>query len=131
MRFEEFLKEREYLLGVSKKTLIYYQCAFNSWTKHATDGTVLTWVAGMKTAGLSNISVNTHICAMRAYFKWAEPERSRIAYLKEEQKVLSTFRADQVALIVNGKPVGRNETRARVAALTALDTREINTASYQ
>ena len=84
MRFEEFLKEREYLLGVSRKTLAYYQCAFNSWNKHATDGKILTWITVMKTAGLSNISINTYICALRAYFKWAEPERPGIAHLKQE-----------------------------------------------
>ena len=33
-RFEEFLNERKYLLNVSHKTLVYYNCAFQSWRKH-------------------------------------------------------------------------------------------------
>ena len=36
-RFEEFLNERKYLLNVSPKTIVYYNCAFNGWTKHAPD----------------------------------------------------------------------------------------------
>ena len=122
LRFDEFLKEREYLLGVSPATLTYYRSAFTTWTKFATDDSVLAWVQGMKAAGLSNASVNTHICAMRAYFKWAEPERPRIAYLKEEQKILATFSADSVRAVINWKAVKGHEPRLKALALTALDT---------
>jgi hypothetical protein len=76
MHFDEFLKERQYLLGVSPKTLIYYRYAFNPWKKHASDGTTITWIAGMKGAGISNISINTYICAMNAYWKWAAKLRN-------------------------------------------------------
>jgi integrase/recombinase XerD len=121
MRFEEFLKEREYLLGVSRKTLTYYRTAFASWTKRATDGKPVTWIQSMKQAGISNISINTYICAMNAYWKWSG-EGEKLKYLKEEETILITFTREQVTRIVNGKAVGRNETRARMAALTALDT---------
>ena len=46
----------------------------------------------------------------------------KLPKLKEQQKILITFSTDQVQRIVNGKPVGRNESRARMLALTALDT---------
>src|SRR4051812_22557509 len=87
MRFEEFLKEREYLLGVSPKTLIYYRSAFKTWTKHATDGTPLTWIKNMKDSGLKAVSINTHVCAMNAYWKWSG-EGNKVAYLKEEENIL-------------------------------------------
>jgi integrase/recombinase XerD len=124
MRFEEFLKEREYLRGVSKKTLIYYRCAFNSWGKHATDGKVFTWIQGMKAAGPSNISINTYICAMRAFFRWAEPERPKIAYLKEERKILATLTVKDIGALLAFNPARVSKTlrRAHLVALTILDT---------
>jgi integrase/recombinase XerD len=128
MRFDEFLKEREYLLGVSLKTLIYYRCAFNSWNKYATDGTAVTWIKGMKDAGIKAVSINTYICAMNAYWTWSgEYDRKtrqgkRLAYLKEEQNILSTFSLEQVNRLVHWKPVSRSQTRAHLVAMAALDT---------
>jgi hypothetical protein len=58
----------------------------------------------MKAAGLSNISINTYICAMQAYFRWAEPERPRIAYLKEEQKILATLPVKDIGGILAFNP---------------------------
>jgi integrase/recombinase XerD len=124
MRFDEFLKEREYLLGVSQKTLIYYQCAFNSWKKYATDETPVTWIKGMKDAGLKPVSINTYICAMNAYWMWsgeynrATKQGKRLAYLKEEQNILKAPTAATVHAILRHKP--KSMTGRRVLALVAL-----------
>jgi integrase len=72
----------------------------------------------MKTTGVSNISINTYICAMRAYFKWAEPERPRIAHLKEEQKLLQVFTPADITNIIRFK--ARNQTMKRIQALALL-----------
>ena len=46
----------------------------------------------------------------------------KIPKLKEEQKVLATLRPEQVKFLIHWKPIGRNKTRVRIMALTALDT---------
>jgi integrase len=120
-RFEEFITERVYLNNVSPKSVAYYRWAFASWRKHSRDGCPKSFVINARQSGISPVSMNTYICAMNAYWKWAG-ERKHLAYLKEEEKLLITFSPEQVLRIVNAKPVGRNETRARMVALTALDT---------
>ena len=124
MRFDEFLKEREFLLGVTPKTLIYYHCAFNSWKKYATDGTAVTWIKGMKEAGIKAVSINTYICAMNAYWKWAgeynpvTKQGKRLAYLKEEQNILKAPSAATVQAILRLK--GKSMSQQRVLTLVAL-----------
>lgn len=120
-RFEEFITERVYLKNVSPKTVAYYRWAFASWKKHSRDGCPKSFVINARQSGLSPTSVNTYICALNSYWKWAG-ENKHLAYLKEEQKILKTFSLEQISKLINAKPVGRNETRACAAALTALDT---------
>src|SRR5437762_3502053 len=62
-RFEEFLQERVYLIGVSQKTVAYYRWAFNSWTRLA-PAEPKDWVVKLRQSGVSPISCNTYICAM-------------------------------------------------------------------
>lgn len=79
----------------------------------------------MRQRGISMISINTYLRCINAYFRWLHTERGelllRIPRLKEEQKVLITLTPEQVTRIVHDRPKGRNEPRARMAALTALD----------
>ena len=119
-RFAEFLKERAYLLNVSPKTIVYYQCAFRAWEKHA-NGDPKAWIVNMRDAGISPVSCNTYICALNAYWRWAGTGL-KVAYLKEEEKVLATFTPEQVKRIIAYKPTGRNLTRAWVVAMVILDT---------
>jgi integrase/recombinase XerD len=120
MRFEEFLNERKYLLNVSHKTLVYYGCAFRAWEKHYGDGKPATWIKNMLESGIKPVSVNTYICAMNTYWKW-EGAGTKLKYIKEEEKILTTLSPQQVHWMIHGKPIGRNQTRAHLVALTILD----------
>jgi integrase/recombinase XerD len=120
-RFEEFITERVYLIGVSKKTVDYYRWAFNSWKRHAPSGDPKEWVVNVRKAGASPISVNTYICALNTYWKWSG-EGKHLDYLKEEQKILATLSANHVTSLLRYKAVGTNLLRAHMVALTILDT---------
>lgn len=77
--------------------------------------------------GVSPISVNTYLRGFKAYIRWMHEEGKleqvfKVQFLKTEQKVLATFSSEQVKRLINWKPVGRNKTRVRIMALTALDT---------
>ena len=118
-RFEEFLTERKYLKNVTDKTLVYYRCAFRSWEQHS-QGDWKTWIVNLGQGGVSAISINTYSCAMNAYWKWAGTGL-KVAYLKEEEKILATLNRDQIKRILAFKPKGRNQTRAHVTAMLILD----------
>jgi site-specific recombinase XerD len=118
-RFEEFLNERKYLKNVSPKTLVYYGCAFKSWEKHS-QGDWKTWIINLRQSGLSAISINTYICAMNAYWKWAGAGL-KVEYLKEEEKVLQTLSPQQISTLLAFKPKGTNLTRAHVVVFLMLD----------
>lgn len=118
-RFEEFLTERKYLKNVTAKTLVYYRSAFRSWEQHS-HGDWKAWIVNLREAGTSPVSINTYICAMNAYWKWAGTGL-KLEYLKEEEKVLATLNAEQMKRIVAFKPKRKNETRAHIVALLILD----------
>jgi len=120
-RFEEFLQERVYLIGVTKKTVDYYTWAFNAWKRHAPNDDPKEFVINLRNSGVKPISVNTYICALNTYWKWAG-ETKHLAYLKEEENILSTLTAEHIRRIVHFKPIRRNETRVAALAVTALDT---------
>ncbi|HZT31948.1 MAG TPA: site-specific integrase [Bryobacteraceae bacterium] len=119
-RFEEFLAERKYLKNVTDKTLVYYRCAFKSWERHS-QGDWKTWIVNQRQAGISATSINTYICAMNAHWKWAGTDL-KVDYLKEEQKILATFKAEQVQRLLAFKPKGKNETRCHALVCLLLDT---------
>ena len=118
-RFEEFLTERKYFKNVTGKTLVYYRSAFRSWEKHS-QGAWKTRIINLRNAGLSAVSINTYICAMNAYWKWAGTGL-KVDYLKEEEKILATLNPDQIKRIATFKPKGRNQIRAHAVALLILD----------
>jgi len=127
-RFGEFLTERKYLKNVTAKTLVYYRTAFRSWELHSHPkgregdaGDWKTWIVNLREAGVSPISINTDLCAMNAYWKWAEAG-IKVPYLREEQKILATLSADQVRQIIGFKPRGTNQRRAHTVAMLILDT---------
>jgi integrase/recombinase XerD len=118
-QFEEFLTERKYLKNVADTTLVYYRCAFRSWDLHA-QGDWKTWIITLQQSGVSAISINTYICAMNAYWKWANVPL-KVAYLKEEEKILATLTPDHIQRLIRFKPTGINQTRAHTIALLILD----------
>jgi integrase len=126
-RFDDFIKERRYLLNVSERRLDWYRNCFCAWRRYGgTDQT--QWVVNMHEAGVSVVSINTYICGMNAYWKWSG-EKTKLRYLKEEQKILATLTKEGLARLVNFKPgASSNKTRsqnlirAHLVALTILDT---------
>ncbi len=114
-RFEEFLTERRHLRNVSPKTIVYYRCAFKSWAKHG--GEPKQWVINLRQAGLSAISVNTYICAMNAYWRWLG-NGLHLDYLKEEEKVLSTFPLDAVNRLISHHHETHQRKQVRIPAMS-------------
>jgi integrase/recombinase XerD len=135
---ERFIKERQYMKGVSPATVEWYRQSFKAFApvlerpyQCTTDlkAAIIEHIGQVQTAGRGNkaVSINTYLRCLRAFLRWAHEEKIvkepvKLNWLKEEEKILSTFTPLQIQQIVNRKPVGRNETRIRMAAITAMDT---------
>lgn len=59
LKFQQFLKERQYLINVSPKTLLWYQQSFR-WlgTPDPTQSDITDFVIRMRQAGLKSSSCN-------------------------------------------------------------------------
>ncbi|HYA17906.1 MAG TPA: hypothetical protein VEF06_10585 [Bryobacteraceae bacterium] len=104
MHTEQFIRERVYLRGVSEKTVAWYRYSFRAFEGALQDkAAIMNRIAELRQRGVSPISVNTYLRCINAYFRWLHTERGealvRIPRLKEEQKILVTFTAAQVARI--------------------------------
>jgi integrase/recombinase XerD len=77
--------------------------------------------------GNKAVSVNTYLRCLKAFMNWCHEEQIvkepfKLAWLKEEQKILATFSSQQIYRLVHWKPIHRSEARLHTVALTALDT---------
>lgn len=115
------MQERKYLKNVSVKTLSWYQQSFQAFDGCSTESDYKNRIVALRDRGIKPISINTYARCINAYLKWKNAP-FKLPRLKEEQKILATFSPEQVARIVHGKPVGRNQTRIHTAAITAMDT---------
>jgi integrase/recombinase XerD len=122
MGFAEFLRERQYLLNVSPATLDWYRNAFK-WLPSASPShaELKDVVMRMRAKGLRPTGCNSSICAINCYLKWAGLAE-RIAYLKEDQRILPTFTSAQVLLLTKHRPKGRYPGRLHMIVLVLLDT---------
>ena len=71
-RFDQFLKEREYLMNVSAHTLRWHRHALK-WlpSESPTESGLKAMVVRMREAGLKPTGANAAIRSINAYLKWA------------------------------------------------------------
>lgn len=128
--FAQYIKEMRFLRNFSECTLHIYQDAFKRWQKYAdgipTQDKLLSFVIGMREAGLSTTSCNIYIRAINAFLTWLKDrkviENIRIKKLPEEQKKMRTFSDDAIKAILSYKPKGRNKQRVYAMACLFIDT---------
>src|SRR5580700_7552906 len=111
--YDLFVKERRYLKNVSPHTLDWYKYSFKAFAPHVTAITEFHSLRpALKTAVMVLVeskrqpsTINDYIRALNAFLHWASaegylPERLRLDYLKEEQKIIQTFSDQQVKLLL-------------------------------
>ena len=121
-RFEQFVRERQFLSNVSPSTLEWYKHSFK-WlsTETPTDEELKDSVIRMREKGLKATGCNSAIRAINAYLRWSG-STLKIHQLKEPQLVLPTFTAQQIRLLVAWKPKGKYQRRLHLLILFLLDT---------
>lgn len=120
--FLEFIRERQYLHNVSATTTEWYRCSFK-WlrTEAPTEEELKDAVIRMREKGLKPTGCNSAIRAINAYLKWSGSPH-RVRYLKEEQRVLPTFRLADIKTMISYKPKKFYERRLHLIVLVLLDT---------
>ncbi len=90
-RFEQFIRERLYLLNVSQRTADWYRESFR-WlsTEEPTQADLTAMVIAMRDRGLKATSCNNRIRAVNAYLKWSGSSL-HVQKLKEPTCVLPVF----------------------------------------
>jgi site-specific recombinase XerD len=119
---EKFIEERKYLKGVTDKTLAWYRDSFRAFHGALeSEDQVKRRIVELRQRGLKPVSINTYMRCVRAYFEWLGTPL-KVTALREEQKIIAAFSADQVSRLIRWKPAGGTQARLHVLALTALDT---------
>lgn len=121
-RFQQFIRERQYLSNVSPATLEWYKHSFK-WLPSdcPTQDDLKNAVLRMREKGLKATGCNSAIRAINAYLRWSGLTL-KIPQLKEPQLVLPTFTAQQAHLLVGWKPKGFYQRRLHLLILLLLDT---------
>lgn len=115
--FEKFVQERTYLHNLSHHTIRLYKTAWGKWLKYGPDP--ISFVSGMRQAGITATGCNIHIRSLNAFFRWSGGEP--LPRLKEEFKVLPVLQNPDIAKLIAFKP-RKSHLRTHTLLLTLLDT---------
>jgi site-specific recombinase XerD len=132
--FEQFVRDRRYLKGVSDQTVDWY---WQSWKAYArvldgrnpdqiTKGDFLDRIEEMRRSKVSATTINTYSRAVNAFLRWLREEghtsaEVKIPHLKEVQKVIATLTSAQIERLLAYRPTHLNNARAWTVAMLALD----------
>lgn len=117
-KFEQFIKERQYLHNVSPATVSWYTHNFK-WmpSESPTEDELKAMVVRMREKGLRATGCNSAIRSINAYLKWSGSPL-KIPQMKEPQFILPTYTGSQIQLLLNWK--AKRATERRMSALIAL-----------
>jgi site-specific recombinase XerD len=131
-RFEEFIKSRQFLKNVTKKTVTWYRQSFGAFQRfhkgeECSKQSLAAFVVALRESGVSPVSCNTYCRAINAYLRWMHdegyaPHLLRMAPMKTERKVLATFNRTQVDSFLRVKPKTFAEARLHTLVTLLMDT---------
>ena len=131
-RFEQFIRERQFLMSVTPGTTEWYRRSLR-WlpSESPLQADLKAMVVLMREKGLKETGVNAILRCVNAYLHWASGSERRCGAgcthprmkpLREPQLVLPTFTEVQVNRLIAWKPKGKYERRRHLLTLLLLDT---------
>lgn len=131
--FDQFVREKKYLLNVTQKTETFYRMSWRAFTRcvgvpETLDRFILNeFVIKLRETGIKAKSCNTYICAINTFLSWLWEnqhisERLKIKSLKEEQKVIEVFTDAELQAFINWKPKTWTDWRLYALLMTLIDT---------
>ena len=120
---EEFILERRFLLGVSERTVDWYEQAFRQLGKYCpeevTEAGLKACIIGMRQTA-KPISVNSRIRVFKTYLNWSKSD-IKLGYLKTEQKEIQIFKPEDIRKLVGFRATTTNDRRVKLLCLLLLD----------
>jgi integrase/recombinase XerD len=132
-RFEQFIRERQYLANVTPATIDWYKNSLK-WlsTPSPSQDDLKDAVIRMRSKGLKPTGCNSAIQALNSYAHWVHAgsdtkcgsgcRHPKIAHLRVPDLVLPTFTEQEIRLLVAWKPKGKYQRRLHLLILFLLDT---------
>lgn len=132
-RFEQFIRERQYLANVTPATVEWYRRCFK-WlaSSSPTQGDLTDIIVRMRKRGLKETGVNCVLRCINAYLHWSHEgsdtrcssacKHPRAKRLREPKTILPTFTEVQVKRLVAWKAAGTYQRRLHLLTLLLLDT---------
>jgi integrase/recombinase XerD len=132
-RFEQFIRERQYLANVTPATIEWYKNSLR-WllTDSPSQDDLKDAVMRMRQKGLKATGCNSVIQALNSYAHWDSVgsdtkcgsgcHHPKVAHLKVPELVLPTFTEQQIRLLLSWKPKGKYQLRLYLLTLFLLDT---------
>jgi integrase/recombinase XerD len=147
--FATFLKEKQFLNGVSPKTIRSYRQAYNAYQRVLskvgtsplhnscipatsveelpTKDTLKDFVIGMRESGLSPGACNVYIRSINSFLTWLHEngyvtEPLRLRQLPQPRKVIPVFTEAHVQALVRFRPKGQFEWRLYALVCLLIDT---------
>lgn len=110
--FDRFLKEKEYLKGVTRGTLEFYRDsfrAFNAYKGDFTEEGVKDFVINMRIAGVSPGGVNAYVRGINVFLSWLKENGYTEKHLKAqkiitEERVLKTYTDKDIKKMLAYRP---------------------------
>ncbi|MFP5260856.1 MAG: tyrosine-type recombinase/integrase [Blastocatellia bacterium] len=129
--FEQFLKEKQYLKGISPLTTRSYRQAFDRFTKsgatEVSKASLNQFVIYLWEKGLATTSCNISIRSINAFCTWLYenehiPENLKLKQVKEEKRVLTGYTDEEIKKILSVKPEDLYDWRLYSLACLLIDT---------
>ena len=131
--FEQFTREKNYLVGVTPKTMAWYKDSWSAFKRmvgvpEVLDRFILNdFVVALRKAEVKPRTCNTYICGINSFLTWLWEnqhisEKLRIKFLKVEQKVIQTYSDNQLKAFISWKPKNWNQWRLFAILNSVIDT---------
>jgi len=121
-RFEQFIREKRYLLNVSENTCRWYRYAFTCLQNPEPDEQYLReLIVRMRERGVSPETCNSVLRVINTYLRWSG-SNVRMKKLKTGQKIPPTFTPGDIRKFQHFKPRTPSQTRLQALVLLLADT---------
>jgi len=119
---DRFIRERRFLKNVSPATISWHTSAVKKLPcENPTQEQLNDLVLKLREDGLKATGVNAVIRSINAYLKWSG-SKCKLQLLKEPKRIMPTFTAEQVKLLVGFRPKSAFKQRLHLLILILLDT---------
>lgn len=128
--FQLYLREKEFLQGVTQSTLRFYKHSMSAWERYKgilNETGIKEFMMSMGESGMEPASANTFARGMNSFFAWLHDnghtaKRLKIRMRKVPKRVLKTYSKADMEKIVAYEPTFYGEKRMKALILLFADT---------